>query len=491
MRGRLSIRREGRGQGQPWLIGGLILLAFGLRVYHLDYQSLWRDEMDALRFALFPLPRLLGTFAQQGWNGPLYFLLLRLWIMGTGQTEFALRFPSFLGGVLTVPLIYALGRQLGSRRLAMVGSLLAVTSPYLVWYSQEAKMYALLTAGVLLSWYLYLRGLKEGGWETWVGYVVITSGCMYLHLLAAVLISAQGAAFLLQWCRYRHRLRPWLGAMAALTLPYLPFARWEIPLLFSNFQTGHPFYPLVQILAILLQAFSLGTASLALSQRLPVLLYGGLTVTLFLSLASLFLYRDRKSLQLLLCWLLLPPVIIYLISLRLPVFNARYLIWTTPAFLLLLGAGLLAVMEQSRPFFILCLIGLLIANAQALWLQSHTPIKSDFRSAAAYVRDHRQPGEPVLFLIPYVRYTFEYYYGPSDPWIEAPYTNYGASPAEVDRRMREAVEGQKGVWLVSSEPELWDERGLVQEWLESNGRRTDEGAFVRVRVAHYALGDLR
>lgn len=492
MRGRLPIRREGRGWSQLWLIGGLILLAFGLRAYHLDYQSLWRDEVDALRFALFPLPRLLGTFTQQGWNGPLYFLLLRLWIVGAGQTEFALRFPSLLGGVLIVPLTYALGRRLGSRRLAIMGSLLAAASPYLVWYSQEAKMYALLTAGALISWYLYLRGLEEGGWGTWIGYVVITSVCMYLHLLAALLIPTQGIVFLLQWSRYRHRLHPWLGAMGALTLPYLPFARWEVPLLFSSFQTGHLFYPLEQILAVLLQAFSLGIASLALPQHLSSpLLYGGLTVTLFLSLAGLFLYQDRESLQLLLCWLLLPPVIIYLVSLRLPVFNARYLIWTIPAFLLLLGAGLLAVREQSRLFFILCLVGLLIADAQALWLQSHTPIKSDFRAAAAYVRDHRRPGEPILFLIPYVRYTFEYYYGPSDPWIDAPYTNYSASPTEVDRRMREVVRGQKEVWLVSSESELWDERGLVQEWLESNGHRTDERAFVRVRVTHYVLGDMR
>jgi len=492
-----TIRRVGKGQDQFWLMGGLVLLAFALRACRLDYQSLWRDEVDALRFALFPLPKLLGTFTQGGWNGPLYFPLLRVWVAGAGQTEFALRFPSLLGGVLAVPLTYALGRRMGSHRLAILGSLLVAVSPYLVWYSQEAKMYALLTAGALLSWYLYLRSLEEGGWGAWVSYVVATSLCMYLHLLAVLLIPTQAAAFLLQCWRYRGRIRPWLGAMAALTLPYLPFAGWEIPLLFSDFQTGHPFYPLDQILTILLQAFSLGiTPHPSLRVLFPLFqgliglfLYEGLIVTLFLGLAGLLLYRNRESLQLVLCWFLLPPVIIYLISLGMPIFNARYLIWIAPAFLLLLGMGLVAVREQSRLLFILCLIGLLIVDVQALWVQSHVPIKSDFRQAAAYVRAHRQPNEPILFLIPHIRHTFEYYYGLADPWVGGPYTNAGLSPEEVDQRLRKAIDGVQSLWLVMSEPELWDERGLVWQWLESNRQRTDEAAFARVGVARYALGD--
>jgi len=490
-----AVRYQGQGQRQLWMIGGLVLLAFALRAYHLDYQSLWRDEVDALRFALFPLPKLLGTFAQGGWNGPLYFPLLRIWVSGAGQTEFALRFPSLLGGVLAVSLTYALGRRVGSHRLATLGSLFVATSPYLVWYSQEAKMYALLAAGALLSWHLYLRALEGGGRGAWVGYVLVTSLCIYLHLLAVLLIPTQAAAFLLQWNRYRGRIRSWLGAMAALTLPYLPLARWEIPLLFSDFQTGHPFYPLDQMLIILLQSFSLGISPHSIlqvlfphSQHLTSLFpHEGLIITLFLGLAGLLLYRDRKSLQLVLCWLLLPPVIVYLISLGMPIFNARYLIWIAPALLLLLGMGLIAVREQSRLLFILCLIGVLIVDGGTLWVQSHTPIKSDFRQAAAYVRARRQPDEPILFLIPHVRHTFEYYYGPADPWAGGPYTNGGLGLEEVERRLQEATGGAQSVWLVMSEPALWDERGLVWQWLESNGHRTDETALARVRVARYAL----
>ena len=63
------------------------LLAFAVRAYHLGYQSLWRDEADALRFATGPLPGLLSMFKAQGQNGPLYFLALRPWLAAAGPRQ--------------------------------------------------------------------------------------------------------------------------------------------------------------------------------------------------------------------------------------------------------------------------------------------------------------------------------------------------------------------------------------------------------------------
>ena len=73
--GTLATRR--RQIASSWLVAAIVLLAFALRVVHLDFQSLWRDEVDAIRFATRPLPELLSTFGKPGENGPLFFLLLR------------------------------------------------------------------------------------------------------------------------------------------------------------------------------------------------------------------------------------------------------------------------------------------------------------------------------------------------------------------------------------------------------------------------------
>jgi hypothetical protein len=164
-----------------------------------------------------------------------------------------------------------------------------------------------------------------------------------------------------------------------------------------------------------------------------------------------------------------------------------------------------------------------------LWLQARTPLKADFRAATAYLADRLEPGDLILFQIPYGRHSFEYYLSrqssvppgpgasrspyrvflpwisgggsthgayPADQayrayrayrWAEGLYTNGGMEPGEVDRRMAEITGGSRIVWLVATETELWDERGLVQGWLDTHASLVDEVQFVRVAVRRYQL----
>ena len=464
----------------PW---ATVLAAFAWRVYHLGYQSLWRDEVDAIRFARWPLPQLLATFARPGWNGPLYFFLLRHWVALARDGEFAVRFFSLLFGVLNVPLACALGRKLHSPCVGLLAGLLAAFSPYLVWYSQEAKMYSLITLLSLLSTYLYLTALERGGWGRWAAYVAVTSLCFYTHLLAALIVPTQAILFLAWWPRYRARWKAWLAALGCLTLPYLPLARWEVPLLLSPFETGHRFYPLGTILSVLFLAFSLGVAPW--QSLLPL----GLFAFVFLAGAVLDWgdLSERRGVATLLLYLFVPVVGLYLISLGMPIFADRYLIYVAPAFYLLLARGLTAVGRRSKVLFAGCLALLLLFDARSLWTQAHTRIKSDFRAAASYFAAHRGSDDVVIFLIPYARHTFEYYYRGDYSWADGPYTNGGMSEEEVAAILEEMTAGHRAVWLVASEEELWDERGLVKGWLDANADLVAEVEFARVRLYRYLL----
>ena len=74
-------------------------------------------------------------------------------------------------------------------------------------------------------------------------------------------------------------------------------------------------------------------------------------------------------------------------------------------------------------------------------------------------------------------------------WAEGLYTNGGMAPKEVDRLMAAQVAGHRAVWLVASEVELWDERGLVEAWLAEPGELTDRRDLTRVSVHRYAVGE--
>ena len=190
--------------------------------------------------------------------------------------------------------------------------------------------------------------------------------------------------------------------------------------------------------------------------------------------------------------MLLPPLLIYAVSLGMPVFTDRYVIWAMPAYLALLACGLMALMRVWRPLGIAVGAVILALNGWSMYLQASQPIKADFRSAAAYVVARHQPGDVIMYQIPYNRYTFAYYASgrqdPEDPgWagVEGPYTNYGMSPAEADAWIATRLGGAKAVWLISSETAMWDARNLTEEWFRVNATATDRTDFTRVQVTRY------
>jgi mannosyltransferase len=477
----------------------IILTALGLvvRLYHVDYQSLWRDEVDVLLFSSQDLPTLLVNFLKQGENGPLYYVIHHYWQGAFGDSEVALRLPSALFGAAVVPMMFALGRQLLDVSSARLGALLAAFSPYYVWYSQDAKMYSLLVLVTVASFLLYLRALKADRVADWVAYVVVTTLGLYVHLFFALIVLTQIVLFLLLVRKWRmHR---WFISTGLLTLPYLPLALWQVPTLLSPPPTAYPSLSPPEVLTVLSVMFVRGLG--------PVDPFLPLVLAVFMVTSSVVFYgrlghdkpggeragtferrsifRLHRGLGVLCIWLVVPLAGFLLLSMRLPLFADRYLIIVTPAFYLLVAAGFAALHRYWRPAFWAAAAFWLAIGAHSLDWQAHVKLKSDFRSAAASFRELAKPDDLVIFNMPYVRHTFQYYYREPLRWIGAPYTNDGRSAQRVDRYLEAEVGDSEGVWLVSSEEHLWDDREMVREWLETNLTRLESQTFSGVHLVRY------
>jgi len=74
---------------------------------------------------------------------------------------------------------------------------------------------------------------------------------------------------------------------------------------------------------------------------------------------------------------------------------------------------------------------------------------------------------------------------------EAPYTNYGLSEAELDAAMRQLTQGSPRLWLLLSEADFWDARGLIPAWCEAHARRLSIQTFPYVELRLYDLADGR
>lgn len=494
-------RPQSRLLAERWLPLGLAWLALVLRVASLTAQSLWRDEVDTLMFATRPLSEALEMFRQPGQNGPLFFLALRPWLARAGPSEFALRFPAALAGALAVPVGYALVARLAGRKPAALTALLLAVAPYLVWYGQEAKMYAALTVLIPGSLWLIVEALRRGGWWRWALLYLVTTLAIYTHLLAALIVPVQALWLLLTPSARRPaaRWRVVSGYLAALVFPYLPLAVWQADMLLATYETGHRFVPLNDILLVLAAVFSLGV--------LPGQMFLMLLPFMLALVAGVVLWplQERRRaggparnagrlVAALLLWLLLPALLIYGVSLRIPIFTERYLIWSMPAFLALVALGIVALARIWRPLGLFVLTGVMALSASGVINQARQPIKADFRSAARYVTQRLQPGDRLVYQIPYIRYTFTYYSSargdPADAtlaWLDGPYTNQGMSEAEVDARMSAGLENAPAAWLIASETAMWDERGLTEGWLAAHGSAGAQAEFARVKVTRYVL----
>ena len=144
----------------------ILLLAFALRVYHLDFQSIWWDEGHSIEMASAPLPQI-ATLPGMDVHPPGYFIALHLWMDVAGTREFALRYLSVVASLLSVALLVRFARDMaaGENRGVWAAYLcggLAALLPLYVAYAQEVRMYAVVTCLALLAGYTQWRILFTG-----------------------------------------------------------------------------------------------------------------------------------------------------------------------------------------------------------------------------------------------------------------------------------------------------------------------------------------
>jgi hypothetical protein len=389
-------------------------------------------------------------------------------------------------------------------------------------------MYATITCLALLASYLWLRGIERGAARYWLGYLLTVSAAMYMHLLMVLLIPVHFAWLWLAWPAARRHWRGYALALAGLTLPYLPMVWWHWWLLTAPEKlSGFNFTPLDQIVQGLLFNHARGfitsidplwLAPLFFTGAAGLLLGANQIATRSADVLVCNAPADEdacaplalapwRRIAILAVWLLLPVALIYLISLRQPVFTERYVIWIGPAAMLLVTLGLKVILANSGragPFLVSALLIYTLGLwGFANWQQKTLTIKYDLRSAVQYIQARRDPNDLLILQIPHQEWSFRYYsddfapnpFAGSDArlgrWVGGPYTNYGETDeqarARVDAELQAATAGSATIWLMLSEAEMWDTRRLLDEWLNQHGSVVEQMDFPGVGVRRYNM----
>jgi mannosyltransferase len=272
-----------------------------------------------------------------------------------GDSEFSIRFPSLIFGVLSIGAIYQVGKLLFDARKGLIAAFLLALSTFHIYYSQEARPYSLTVFLALLSFSGFIKCHQEWNLNRSIGYVVSSTLLLYSHVIGIFFIAAQNLYMLTLYLFFKNdksiSLKHWLilqGSVGLLFLPWVPIFMTR-----SFDQSRSDWLPIPTLLDIL------GTLrTYAGKNLLKLCILLGLAsiitmkgITFSGGLRSLFKSSERNNPKIALIdikqnWLLLlsmsmPIVIPCLLSYILPpLYHNRYTIIGSLSFYLLVASGI-------------------------------------------------------------------------------------------------------------------------------------------------------
>ena len=405
-----------------WLLLLLLLVGFALRVYQLSHESIWFDEGASIYFAKKSVPEI---FFLKESNPPLYYIVLHWWINVFGDSEFSVRFPSVIFALLSLVMMYAVGKRLFGKDIGLIGALMLGVSRFHIYLSQEARAYSLSGLLTLVSMYFFLGLLKERRRMHLAGYIFSSCLLMYSHIYGFFIIAAQNICYgtltffskpdctlsrkkwiLLQGillCLFAPWAKTFIGQVATVAHSDTAVARpaiGAIPDALSAFSG----YPSKMVFVLLLLAF------------LSVAAYEKVSGTIdwknvFRSLEG---YQWKMRLQgagemyFLVVWLLTPIVLPVVISrLTTPIYLQRYELVAAPAFFLMVSKGIGAIGQKHvRSVVLLILVALSLYSLPSYYSGVR---KDQWRDAARYIDANAlsddlvvvNPGESLALLFNY------------------------------------------------------------------------------------------
>lgn len=492
------------------------LLAFALRVYRLDGQSLWADE-GASAYMTHRSAVEIIVAAAGDIHPPLYYLVLTAWTKLAGQSEYTLRFLSVVFGTVLVTLAIRLGRLLTDRTTALGGGFFTALSPLLIYYSQEARMYeqmaTLGTGAIVLSLTAWSATTDQENRRCSYrrrALLIAAAPVFSLSVLSqyfgvTAMISAS-LLFVLYHPNFMRRWRDWLAWAAvqltaiAMVVPWLLYASNQLK---SWSVDSEPLSP-SEFLLRTIRTFSFGYAwDQTVTDKTTLLLIG------LFALSALWPFVRSYRRPAFRGWLsavtiaLTPPLTLFLVAINRPVYNPKFLLMALPAFGLLEGCAVVAVGSialrlarprwSSRPLAVAAsgalLLVMLFATGRALAAGYLDPKygRDDYRGLVRYMDLAGKPGDAIVLNAPGQSEIFGYYYHDSFPVRGLP-GNRPPDRAATERELESIAGKAERIWLVLWASEQSDPDGIVEGWLNRNAYRTSNRWYGGVRLVLYTVG---
>lgn len=206
-----------------WL-AGLVVAAAVVRFAVVGVPSYWLDEAFTILILKAPFGHALSLIPDTESTPPLYYVLAWGWAKLFGTGEAGVRSLSALFGTATVPVGYAIGTRLLGRRTGLITAALLAFNPFLIWFAQEARAYALMVLLCAVSFWLFIVWLDERRTRPLVAWGLVSALAFATHYYAAVMLAAELGWMLFAVPDARRRVLAAFLPVVAVGLALLPLA---------------------------------------------------------------------------------------------------------------------------------------------------------------------------------------------------------------------------------------------------------------------------
>jgi 4-amino-4-deoxy-L-arabinose transferase-like glycosyltransferase len=439
------------------LLFSLTLIGALLRFYDLGYNSLWLDEATTYNLAARSIPDIWQATTGGEFNPPLFYWAEHVMLL-LGNSEVVLRFLPALLGILTIPLVYLVGKEFMDRNTGIIAAAAFAFSPFLLFYSQEARAYSMMLFFVTFSMIFYFRALKTNDIMNWALFGILSALAFWSHFYALVII---GALILYALYELFPKIRSNLSAAKPLVYSLVIFGLICLPLilvtiqLFAKRSASAPTFG-IQGPGIIIATFAQISGSEVAMYLLLILFIAGIVQAFLL---------DKNKGIFLVTLTVLTFVISNFLSYKIPM-QPRYLIFLAIVFFVAVGLSykLMFTLIPSRSVVYGFIVLLIVINIPMLAGYYSGYTKDDWRGFAGGLQQLTREGDFIVIVPGYVSQPLDYYYSnTTDKTIE-----FSANNA-ADLKAISALKTNNTLYfVVTGDISAADPEGDAERWLEQN-----------------------
>ena len=437
---------------------GLTIAGLLLRFYNLGGNSLWLDEASTLTFARQTLAGIWESTAGGEFNPPLFYWLEHGMLL-FGESEFVLRLLPALLGVLTIPVVYLVGKEFRDRDVGLIAAALLAFSPFHIFYSQEARAYAPMLFFFSLALLFYVRASRSDETRSWVFFGLFSAVAFWMHFYAIVPVAV---LILHALVTRAGDIRRDLRSARNPAISVVAFVAASLPLLIVTVN-------LFLVRTSSAPTFGVQGFDVVYQTLLQVSGFSDLVMAAFIVLFLVgvaFTWREDRNGALLLVFMMVLPLVASLaLSSRMPMIP-RYLIYLLPVYFVGIASAypaLYALVRDGRAVYLAIAAAVLISTP-FLATYYTTPQKNDWRGFSAELGGMTGAGDLVVVLPPYMAQPLDYYYSnATDRTLEL-----GATTGDDLQAIQEQYPDRRAFYVVTTDIFAADPTGDAVGWLDKN-----------------------